>query len=195
MKTARLKAFFRTQLSNKFWKSVMDMMNKRAAFEGAGEGGMTYTDYVAFMVPEVDKQVGLLFANGLSPKPSMDCWFLEGRDHPIWGNDVITPAMDKHRPRCKMVRGYRRWKQFRAFLCLYDFRLNVTKETVKNPLLKVKSLLDELNHNAKKCWRTGKIVLIDKETLGFQGKCGMKLRISYKAEGDGFQCDAVCDNG
>jgi hypothetical protein len=31
--------------------------------------------------------------------------------------------------------------------------------------------------------------------MGFQGELGMKLRISYKQEGDGFQCDAVCDSG
>ena len=36
---------------------------------------------------------------------------------------------------------------------------------------------------------------IDEQTLGFKGKSGMKLRISYKREGDGFQCDAVCDRG
>ncbi len=28
-----------------------------------------------------------------------------------------------------------------------------------------------------------------------RGVRGMKLRISYKREGDGFQCDALCDEG
>jgi hypothetical protein len=38
-------------------------------------------------------------------------------------------------------------------------------------------------------------VATDDQTIGFQGQSGMKLRISYKKEGDGFQCDAVCDSG
>jgi hypothetical protein len=38
-------------------------------------------------------------------------------------------------------------------------------------------------------------VAIDEQTVGFQGQSGMKPRISYKQEGDGFQCDAVCNSG
>ena len=35
----------------------------------------------------------------------------------------------------------------------------------------------------------------DEETLGFKGKHIDKLRITYKAEGDVLQCDAICDDG
>ena len=35
----------------------------------------------------------------------------------------------------------------------------------------------------------------DEQTIGFQGCHVDKLRITYKAEGDGFQCDAICDAG
>ncbi len=44
-------------------------------------------------------------------------------------------------------------------------------------------------------WVPEKWVTIDEQTLGFQGASEMKLCISYKREGDGFQCDAVCDGG
>ncbi len=44
-------------------------------------------------------------------------------------------------------------------------------------------------------WVPGKWLAIDEQTLGFQGASGMKLRISYKRKGDGFQCDAICDAG
>ena len=60
---------------------------------------------------------------------------------------------------------------------------------------KVQSLINELNHRAKKHWIPGKCVAIDEQTIGFKGRSGMKLRISYKREGDGFQCDALCDEG
>ena len=137
---------------------------------------------------------GLLFCNGLSPKPEMDLWFLSGAEDRIYGNDYVAPAMDKY-VNGKRIPGLRRWRHFRRFAAFYDFR-KCTKSAVKNnPLFKVQTLLDELNRNAKKMWRTGKWVSIDEQTLGFKGRHGMKLRISYKREGDGFQCDAVRDRG
>ena len=35
----------------------------------------------------------------------------------------------------------------------------------------------------------------DEQTMGFKGKHSDKLRISYKKEGDGFQCDCLTDDG
>jgi hypothetical protein len=59
----------------------------------------------------------------------------------------------------------------------------------------VQCLFDELNDNASTMWIPGKWLSIDEQTLGFQGRSGLKLRISHKKEGGGFQCDAVCDDG
>jgi hypothetical protein len=56
-------------------------------------------------------------------------------------------------------------------------------------------LINELNYCARKHWIPGKWVAIDEQTIGFKGRSGLKLRISYKREGDGFQCDALCDEG
>ena len=78
---------------------------------------------------------------------------------------------------------------------MFNFRQDARKETVKNPLWKDQHLLDELNENARRMWIPGKCVSIYEQTLGFQGRSGIKLRISYKEEGDGFQCDALCDDG
>jgi hypothetical protein len=44
-------------------------------------------------------------------------------------------------------------------------------------------------------WVPGKFVAIDEQTIGFQGLSGLKVRITYKREGDGFQCNAICDRG
>jgi hypothetical protein len=56
-------------------------------------------------------------------------------------------------------------------------------------------LIDKLNKQAKDMRIPGKWVAIDEQTIGFQGALSMKLCISYKREGDGFQCNAVCDRG
>ena len=139
--------------------------------------------------------IGLLFVNGLSPKPSLDLWFLTTSENRLFENNYVSAAMDKVFPRGERIRGFRRWKHFRRFLCFYDFRKDPKTEAAKNPLWKVQPLLDELNEQARKMWITGRWVSIDEQTLGFKGKHSMKLRISYKREGDGFQCDAVCNNG
>lgn len=196
LRTARPKDFFDTQITPEFVeKYFVACTNARVASEGAGVGGTVYKDWAPFDVEEMYKMMGVMFANGLSPKPSMDLWFVGTNDNKLYGNDFISSAMDKHVGR-KTIRGHRRWQHFRRFLALYDFRHPPTKaQAKKSPLWKVQPLLDELNDNARKMWVTGKWVSIDEQTLGFKGRHGMKLRISYKREGDGFQCDAVCDEG
>ena len=95
----------------------------------------------------------------------------------------------------KKIRGIRRWRHFRRFFTLTDYRDNPKEKQKEDPLWKVRQLIDELNKQAKDMWIPGKFVAIDEQTIGFQGASGMKLRISYKREGDGFQCDAICDRG
>jgi Transposase IS4 len=41
----------------------------------------------------------------------------------------------------------------------------------------------------------GERISIDEQTMGFQGRHADKLRISYKTEGDGFQCEAMGQDG
>ena len=44
-------------------------------------------------------------------------------------------------------------------------------------------------------WRLGRDILGDEQMIGFQGRHADKLCITYKTEGDGFQCDALADAG
>ena len=43
--------------------------------------------------------------------------------------------------------------------------------------------------------KCSRIISVNKQTIGFQGWHGDKLCITYKAEGGGFQCNALCSNG
>ena len=44
-------------------------------------------------------------------------------------------------------------------------------------------------------WRLGHDISGNEQTIGFQGKHSDKLCITYKAESDGLQCDALCESG
>jgi hypothetical protein len=95
----------------------------------------------------------------------------------------------------QMIQGLCQWQHFRRFLSILDFWADVKKKQEKDPLWKVRVFINHLNKNAKDMWVPGKWVAIYEQTIGFQGASGMKLHISCKREGDGFQCDAVCDHG
>ena len=62
-------------------------------------------------------------------------------------------------------------------------------------MYKVDSILKHTQVMSMRAWRLGRDISGDEQTIGFQGKHEDKLRITYKAEGDGFQCDAICDSG
>jgi len=70
---ARPKDFFDTQLTPAFFDWAVTATNLRAYASGAGSG--EYTDFIAFNRTEVYKMIGVLFANGLTPKPQFDYWF------------------------------------------------------------------------------------------------------------------------
>ena len=116
---------------------------------------------------------------------------------PLFGNDKFARAMDKHVGHRKRhrVSGQSRWKHFRRYFTLSDFRENPKDSQRTNLLWKVQTLLDELNAQASRMWVPGKFLAVDEQTIGFQGASGFKVRITYKREGDGFQCEAICDHG
>ena len=63
------------------------------------------------------------------------------------------------------------------------------------PTYKVDPLLKHVQLVSMRAWRLGRDISGDEQTIGFQGRHADKLRIMYKAEGDGFQGDAICDSG
>ncbi len=109
---------------------------------------------------------------------------------------MMTNALRRHnRATGKKISAVRRWRHFRRYLTFADYRDSPKEKQKADPLWKVERLLRHLNKRCRDMWIPGKWVAIDEQTLGFQGTSGMKLRISYKREGDGFQCDAICDAG
>ena len=65
----------------------------------------------------------------------------------------------------------------------------------KTPLNKLEPMLSYMRYCWEKSWRVGKNISLDEMTVGFKGRCAMVTRIKYKKEGDGFQCDCICEDG
>ncbi len=181
--------YFNTQITDKFIQAHMvNTSNARAVAEGEGVN----TGFVPFDKAEMKVFIGFLMANGITPRPQLEHWF---DDCWLLGNPTMKNKLQKKNRDGTTIPAKDRLRQIRRLMCLYDHRDNAREETKKDPLFKVRPLLDELNRQAKKMWLPGKFVSVDEQTIGFKGKHGLKLRISYKREGDGFQCDAICDRG
>lgn len=52
-----------------------------------------------------------------------------------------------------------------------------------------------MNYIGPRALSLGECASVDEMTIGFQGNHQDKLRITYKDAGDGFQCDALCQEG
>ncbi len=138
-----------------------------------------FGNFMAFDDAEIYKFIGLLFANGLIPCSNFDSWFSNQPNHPLYDANFASEEFDKV-VHSRRVPGMCHWHHFWQFFTLSNYKLNVSKEQRKNLMWKVQSLLDELNHRAKKNWIPGEWVASDEQTIGFKGRSRMKLRISYK---------------
>ena len=80
---ARPKDYFNTQLTPTWFDWCTTATNLRAYLSGAGSG--EYRDFMPFDLAEVYKMIGVLFANGLTPKPQFDFWFCTQEEEPLFG--------------------------------------------------------------------------------------------------------------
>ncbi len=200
LKYARPKDFFDLQISPGYITNICKGTNFSASAVGVGIGvtgteRREFGNFVQFDDAEFYKFIGIHFANGLNPRPSFESWFTSMPHRPLYlySANFVNGGVFDHTVHGVKVSGLRRWRHFCRFLTSSNYRWNPVEEQRKDLMWKVQSLLDELNHRARKHWIPGKWVAINEQTIGFKGRSGMTLCISYKREGDGFQCDALCD--
>ena len=159
-------------------------LNLNAALYNAGN--MTYKTFTNFTPEEIEKHIGVYILNGLSPSPDIKMKFRNQKNEPVNGNDAIHHALGPNAT-C-------RHKEFKKFFCVRDPRM-VTPPRKTHPNFKVDRWLKHVNEISMEAWKLGSNISCDEQTQGFQGNHADKQRITYKAEGDGFQCDAICQNG
>ena len=161
--------------------------NLKAGLEHAGtRGGPYFKEWTNFEPYELKKHLGVYILQGIAPSPQVQLKFKTQAVDDINGCDFIS--------RCLGPGAERRHKMFRRFFAVQDPRL-ATPPRVNKPNWKVDPLLDWIKKVSMKAWSLGENFSMDEQTQRMQGRHPLKLRITYKKEGDGFQCDALCDNG
>eukprot|EP00959_Pyramimonas_sp_CCMP1952_P415432 8704856-Pyramimonas_sp.AAC.1 len=143
-----------------------------------------FLDWYPFSDEDIDAFIAVLFMNGLHPVHEMEQWFIDPDTSPIYGDSRVRRLFPKN-PR-------RRWKHLRS---LFHVSYPFDDKAKRGKLGKIQELEDYLKKRCEELWRTGFKGSLDEQTIGFSGRCALKIRIKCKAEGDGFQCDAYCEEG
>ncbi|GFH49623.1 hypothetical protein CTEN210_06099 [Chaetoceros tenuissimus] len=166
------------------FEEAADWSNCKAILAKAGE--RIYPDWDRMTTEEYRKHLGLYIFNGVSPSPSVLKKVRPQAVDAVHGNDFVARGLGanaalKHR-------------YFKAFWSMQDPCI-APLERSESPNWKVQPLLDHMNAVNKRAWMPGADLSVDEMTMRFKGKHKDKRRITYKREGDGFQADALCEDG
>jgi hypothetical protein len=155
--------------------------------ERAFVGEATYKDKWEgpFSVKEIRQWLGLWVLNGISPSPSLDKKF--DRNDMANFNPFVNANFVAGSPVTRL-------KIFRAYFGMQDPDKPVP-ERKSSPLFKVLPIIKLIRKLGPLAWDCGKNVAVDEQTISMTGHHADKIRITFKRAGDGFQCDAICDDG
>ena len=158
--------------------------NLKATLAGAGKGGTYYTGFVTFSVEEICEHVALYVFHGISPSPMIDFKFRYQHKDKVHGNYFIHRSFGPN--------AERHHKHFKAFFSCQNPAID-TPDCSEYPNCKVRPLLTWMDFILPTIWLLSIYFSIDEMTMRFKGQHKYKQRITYKAEGDGLQADALCD--
>ena len=125
--------------------------------------------------------------HGLTPAPRLQMKFRSQADDDVNGNDFIN--------RCVGPNATRWYPHFKRFFAVQKLVVKVVPKREDNPNWKVGDFLAWILTVSINAWICERNISVDKQTLCFHGRHPDKLRITYKREGDRFQCDSLCNDG
>ena len=147
---------------------------------------VNYPTFTEFTPQECEKYFYRLFWNGMNQYPQFECKIQSEELYPIHSSAflrrVIGPAVSlwlRHFKCC--------------FACQYPKIYVPSKKT--HPKFKVDEYFRHIQNIFRYCWMPGCDLSTDEQTMGFKGQHVDKLRITYKKECDGFQCDCIVEDG
>jgi len=178
--------WFEAYMPDDLWAEWTTNTNRKAYLSNAGNPGQPYPDFKPFSILELRQFVGLYMIHGLAPSPRVEMKMRSQSVDPVNGNDLVWTSLPPN--------AERRLKHFKKFFSIQD-PVRAAPPRKQKPNWKVDPFIKHINETAQASWLLGKVASGDEQTMGFQGRCSDKKRINFKNEGDGFQNDAICDNG
>ena len=173
--------------ADKEWLSIEQLTkwtNTKAIMNGAGD--QMYRDLKPFTCEEIRRHLGIYILQGIVPSPRVELKFASQSYDPIYGNDFAHNSFGTN--------AVRRHRHFKAFFAVQNPMIE-TPDRRNFPNWKVRPLINWINCVGPLVYKPGMSISVDEMTMRFKGKHKDKLRITYKKEGDGFQADALCDDG
>jgi len=128
--------------------------------------------------------MSILMRHGLRPSPQFKSSF-QTESGFVHGDNRLEQIFKEY--------GWLEWQCFRSFFHIAD-PTNQHRNPQHGGFYKLEPLLSNMRLKMEACWNIGNACAVDEMTVGFQGRCRFKQRITFKTEGDGFQCDALCDD-
>mmetsp|Transcript_2517 Transcript_2517/g.2910 ORF Transcript_2517/g.2910 Transcript_2517/m.2910 type:complete len:158 (+) Transcript_2517:260-733(+) len=124
--------------------------------------------------------------HGLSPSPRIEMKYFSQEKDPINGKDFVSRSFGPN--------AAQQHKHFQRYFGVQN-PVTVSPPKYTEPNWKIKELLDCMICISIEAWDCGKFISVDEQKIRFQGSRSDKLQITYKIKGNGFQCDALCNDG
>ena len=134
---------------------------------------------------ELCQHIRLYIFNGLSPSSGVENKYYPQQEDPVHGNDFMFNSFGTN--------AEIRHQHFKTFLSCQNPEIDPPPRS-KYPNWKMRPILKWMNFIFKEAWLLGHVYSIDEMTMCFQGLHKDKRRIVYMQEGDGFQCDSLCQD-
>jgi hypothetical protein len=145
-----------------------------------------YPEFKPFTTEEFERWLYLFFFNGLNPSPQMEWKLRPEATDPVHSNSFLIRVFGTNAPR--------RFREWKACFACQDPKIAIPSRKT-HPNFKIDEVLRHFQTVFRYAWLPGRDLSGDQQTIGFKGHHKDKLRISYKKEGDGFQCDCLADAG
>ena len=145
-----------------------------------------YPRFKPFTTCEFEQYFYLFFWNGLCPSPQIDMKLQTEEKDPIHSSAFLRRVLGDN--------ASLRLREFKCCFVAQDPKIAIPPRKT-HPNFKVDEYFRHLQLIFRYAWMPARDISGDEQTMGFKGKHADKLRITYKKEGDGFQCDCICDEG
>ena len=175
--------WFKVFLPRSLTSQWTSFTNHKALLSNADQEVEVYTAYTQLTYDEFRKHIGIYMVHGLAPSPQVSMKSTLQEQDEINRNDFVKHSLGPAATRC-----HKHFCRFFATQC----PVKPDSTCPSKPNWKLELLLKWIKSVSQKARKLGENILVDEQTCGLQGRHPCKLRITYKHEGDGSQCDALC---